>query len=262
MFFSWFLIFSSFNIFLVVFWYEWTIGVNDSEHIYYKRTMSDLVNCLEDLAELYQTNEYNHIIIYVHNLGYEFQFIKNYLNIKKVFAVQERKPIKVELENGIILMDSYILSGGSLDYVARNLQKHKVKKLYGDLDYNLIRHSETPLTDKELEYCYNDVYIIICYINEQIEQYNNNITHIPLTNTGRVRKYVKNYCMYGGQGKHRKFNRYYRNVIKGLTLTKDEYVLGKRCFMGGYTHANARSEERRVGKECLRLCRSRWSPYH
>ena len=26
--------------------------------------------------------------------------------------------------------------------------------------------------------------------------------------------------------------------------------------------APERSEERRVGKECLRLCRSRWSPYH
>ena len=26
--------------------------------------------------------------------------------------------------------------------------------------------------------------------------------------------------------------------------------------------AALRSEERRVGKECLRLCRSRWSPYH
>ena len=25
---------------------------------------------------------------------------------------------------------------------------------------------------------------------------------------------------------------------------------------------DTRSEERRVGKECLRLCRSRWSPYH
>jgi ferredoxin--NADP+ reductase len=24
----------------------------------------------------------------------------------------------------------------------------------------------------------------------------------------------------------------------------------------------SRSEERRVGKECRRLCRSRWSPYH
>ena len=28
------------------------------------------------------------------------------------------------------------------------------------------------------------------------------------------------------------------------------------------TRVFRRSEERRVGKECLRLCRSRWSPYH
>ena len=28
------------------------------------------------------------------------------------------------------------------------------------------------------------------------------------------------------------------------------------------TTITRRSEERRVGKECLRLCRSRWSPYH
>ena len=26
--------------------------------------------------------------------------------------------------------------------------------------------------------------------------------------------------------------------------------------------ANTRSEERRVGKECASMCRSRWSPYH
>ena len=28
------------------------------------------------------------------------------------------------------------------------------------------------------------------------------------------------------------------------------------------TKPGARSEERRVGKECYALCRSRWSPYH
>src|SRR3546814_19316370 len=27
-------------------------------------------------------------------------------------------------------------------------------------------------------------------------------------------------------------------------------------------HASHRSEERRVGKECVSTCRSRWSPYH
>src|SRR3546814_7081160 len=27
-------------------------------------------------------------------------------------------------------------------------------------------------------------------------------------------------------------------------------------------HTSGRSEERRVGKECVSTCRSRWSPYH
>src|SRR3546814_15507605 len=30
----------------------------------------------------------------------------------------------------------------------------------------------------------------------------------------------------------------------------------------GDASADVRSEERRVGKECVRPCRSRWSPYH
>src|SRR3546814_11813923 len=29
-----------------------------------------------------------------------------------------------------------------------------------------------------------------------------------------------------------------------------------------HRHKNPRSEERRVGKECVSTCRSRWSPYH
>ena len=44
----------------------------------------------------------------------------------------------------------------------------------------------------------------------------------------------------------------------------DKWVLlatlaGMTCLMRGSV---GRSEERRVGKECRRLCRSRWSPYH
>ena len=31
---------------------------------------------------------------------------------------------------------------------------------------------------------------------------------------------------------------------------------------GQVTEQGARSEERRVGKECSEPCRSRWSPYH
>ena len=42
-------------------------------------------------------------------------------------------------------------------------------------------------------------------------------------------------------------------------------ITAEHLNAGGRTQGGAiftRSEERRVGKECLRLCRSRWSPYH
>src|SRR3546814_19946934 len=39
---------------------------------------------------------------------------------------------------------------------------------------------------------------------------------------------------------------------------------GEGAFEGGGVDVGAtiRSEERRVGKECVSTCRSRWSPYH
>ena len=53
------------------------------------------------------------------------------------------------------------------------------------------------------------------------------------------------------------------------TKTK-KLVAGPKIITRGFTYSKdseelingTRSEERRVGKECLRLCRSRWSPYH
>ena len=33
-------------------------------------------------------------------------------------------------------------------------------------------------------------------------------------------------------------------------------------LIGAHSGLPIRSEERRVGKECSRTCRSRWSPYH
>src|SRR3546814_11335655 len=35
-----------------------------------------------------------------------------------------------------------------------------------------------------------------------------------------------------------------------------------RCFLRIHEEDKQRSEERRVGKECVSTCRSGWSPYH
>src|SRR3546814_13204080 len=39
-------------------------------------------------------------------------------------------------------------------------------------------------------------------------------------------------------------------------------ILSLIAFYSAGLYHRARSEERRVGKECVSTCRSRWSPYH
>src|SRR3546814_14834368 len=48
-------------------------------------------------------------------------------------------------------------------------------------------------------------------------------------------------------------------VITEKAAAKGEGVIP---FLSGSEGWNGRSEERRVGKECVSTCRSRWSPYH
>ena len=42
----------------------------------------------------------------------------------------------------------------------------------------------------------------------------------------------------------------------------EEYAEQFDGSLGTLAQRRGRSEERRVGKECSELCRSRWSPYH
>lgn len=222
------------------FMYIWMFGLGLGKEIFYGRTWEEFLDLCEKLQQYFGLNENRRLVIYVHNLGYEFQFMCNYFNWENVFAINERKPIKALCSYGIEFRDSYILSGYSLANTAKNLTTHKVRKMEGDLDYSLIRHQSTQLTEKELGYCSNDIEIILAYINEQIVQYED-ITKIPLTNTGRVRKYVKDVCYYTSSN-HRKSNRgkyqRYRQIMSDLTLDKATYIQLKRAFMGGFTHSN------------------------
>jgi hypothetical protein len=53
--------------------------------------------------------------------------------------------------------------------------------------------------------------------------------------------------------------------VSPTTYSAENYVGNSTASfapIGFSAMTQARSEERRVGKECRRLCRSRWSPYH
>src|SRR3546814_19656986 len=47
----------------------------------------------------------------------------------------------------------------------------------------------------------------------------------------------------------------------GPSPARESYLIGDRIIAAAKV-TGARSEERRVGKECVSTCRSRWSPYH
>lgn len=211
----------------VAFLYHWQLAIN--EHCYYGRTCEEFVDFINTLHKNFKTTHDKRLLIYVHNLPYEFQFIRKYFEWESVFAVDTRKPIKALTDKGIEFRCSYILSALSLEKVADNLQHSSLKKLKNSLNYNKIRHSNTPLNSQERKYCENDVLILVQYIKEEIEYYGS-ITRIPLTNTGRVRRLIRNYVV-----KNR--DDYYK--IQSMTLSSQEYLLLKRAFTGGYVHANA-----------------------
>src|SRR3546814_20238595 len=48
-----------------------------------------------------------------------------------------------------------------------------------------------------------------------------------------------------------------------LVINKPDFGMTPLAWLRNFEEApTARSEERRVGKECVSTCRSRWSPYH
>lgn len=214
------------------FMYIWMLGIDG--YCIIGREWDDFIWCIDKLSEYLGLNESVILPIYVHNLSYEFQFIKDRFEWYKVFALDKRKVNYCRTVSGVEFRCSYQLSGYSLATVGENLTKYKIGKMSGDLDYTKIRHSETPLTDRELGYCINDVLVVMAYIQECIEQ-ENGIQNIPLTKTGYVRRYVKRECL--GTSKHR--NERYRRFIHAMTLESDEYVQLRRAFQGGFTHASA-----------------------
>lgn len=221
--------------------YEWSFAIYN--YVIVGRTWEQYITLLNELCENLKVNLNKQLIIYVHNLGYEFQFLRKRFKWDNVFAIKERTPIYAVTKNGICYKCSYLLSGFSLSKVAENLQYHKIRKLVGDLNYSKIRHSKTHLTIRELMYCVHDVLIVTAYIEEEIKNCGN-IAKIPLTQTGYVRNYVKKHVLYRIQNGKKYYSNYSRKIHNLKINGKEEYSMLKLAFQGGYTHAS----HEKVGK--------------
>ena len=174
--------------------YVWQLAINGTVII--GRTWDEFIQLLTQISNHFELDESKRMIIFVHNLAFEFQFLQHLFQWNKVFAVSTRKPIYALSEMGFEFRCSYILSNLSLENVGESLHKYKVSKAVGDLNYDRIRHYQTPLTKQEYHYIVNDVLVVSAYIKEAIEDAGD-ISKLPLTATGYCRNYVRKNCLVG-----------------------------------------------------------------
>ena len=203
--------------------YIWQFQI-DTQCTVYGRTweqFKDFIEYLESCLDLQEA-----IVVYVHNLSFEFQFLSGIFNFTEdsVFCVDSRKILRATLHNHIEFRDSYLHSNMSLSKFLENMQVEDQK--LKDFDYSKKRYWFTELSEHELLYCVNDVRGLVQAIKTEMEKDGDTLYTIPLTSTGYVRRDFRNALQYRMED------------IKKLLPDYELYKLLREAFRGGNVHAN------------------------
>ena len=208
------------------FMYQWQFCIIDK--VVFGRTWEEFREFLKNVRIKMRLSNHCKLVVYVHNLSYEFQFMKEFIKIDNLFARDKRKVMKVNTKDGFEFRCSYFLSNMSLSKFCENTNKVKHFKLVDQFDYKKLRTPKTELTEVEEGYCYNDVRGLCECVQELISGHDT-IATIPLTNTGYVRREFRQ-AVKANKKNH-------QNFIK-TALTSEQYEMLTKAFRGGDTHAN------------------------
>lgn len=210
----------------IMYIWQWQFG---EDYTVIGRTWDEFLQLQHDIKVCLPEDRW--LVVYVHNLSYEFQFLKGVYAFQSsdVFALDSRKILKCDMWGCFEFRCSYRLSNMNLkDFTNKMDVKHK--KLSGDeFNYSQKRYPWTPLTDKELVYCTNDVLGLVEAVNRKTEIDGDNLQTIPLTSTGYVRRDAKR-AMRSGKTHH--------NFVHSILPDWEQYKVLRQAFRGGNTHAN------------------------
>ncbi|MDE5978306.1 MAG: hypothetical protein K2G70_07600 [Turicibacter sp.] len=207
------------------FMYQWQMCIG--EDVIFGRYWEEFTSFLDTLTEKLQLSVNKKLVIYVHNLAFEYQFMKNFVTITDAFFKDKRIPLKFTVNECFEFRCSYFLTNMSLERWCDQTPDNIYCKNVGYYNYRKIRTPSTALTPIEMSYCYNDVRGLCVNIRHLLED--DNIADIPLTSTG----YVRRECRSAMQ-----LNPDNRKIFLSTKLTLAQYKLIHDAFMGGYTHCN------------------------
>lgn len=190
------------------------------------RYLEEFVELVQYLKKHYGLGEKKRMVVYVHNLEYDYQFIKSYFDKWQVFATAPRA-VLYAYTNGLEFRCSYKLTNMGL---AKFLESEGtiIQKQTG-YDYNKLRTPRTVLTPEEMKYGEFDVIGLYQGIKSLMKKNDDNIVTIPMTSTG----YVRRDCRAAMNS-----NKKNREQFVHCRLTDKQYELCRKAFRGGNTHAN------------------------
>ncbi len=170
------------------------------------------------------------LVVYVHNLSYEFQFLKGIYQFTPdvIFAVASRKLIKCDMWGCFEFRCSYKLTNMSLKQFTTRMKVEHTKLSGEEFDYSVKRYPWTELSDEELEYCVNDVLGLVEAVNKLMDRDGDTLQTIPLTSTGYVRRNAKRAMREG----------IHHNFVYSILPDYETYKALREAFRGGNTHAN------------------------
>lgn len=168
-------------------------------------------------------------VVYVHNLSYEFQFLRGVYDFKpdEVFATEPRRVLRCGMFDAFEFRCSYMLTNMGLDRFTKSMGVEHAKLSGEKFDYSIKRFPWTELTEYETAYCTNDVVGLHEALTLRMERDEDSLYTIPMTSTGYVRRAVK-----------KAMRQYPHKRIKAMQPDYELYKLLRQAFRGGNTHAN------------------------
>lgn len=208
------------------FMYQWQFCIKD--RVYFGRTWDQLIDFFAELKDRLYLCDMRRLVVYVHNLPFEFQFMRRFFHWSDLFLKGKRAVLKAVCDNAIEFRDSYALSNMTLRKFCENTPGVIFMKQSGeDFDYSKHRTPDTVLTNDEEAYCYCDVAGLcecIAYLMKE-----DDLAKIPMTSTGYVRRDFR---------KEYKKNKKLGAIMRNTRLTTDLYRICRNVFRGGDTHAS------------------------
>lgn len=167
------------------------------------------------------------IVVYVHNLSFEFQFMRNFFNVESVFCRKKRDVVTANIE-GLQYRCSLALSNMGLGKFLEKTRGVNFNKFDGKkFDYSKKRYPDTELTEYEWGYSVVDVLGLYEAIKSKLTE--DTLCSIPITSTGYVRRDYREVCL--------NTNGYRRQIIN-TALDERTYTLCKEASRGAISGSN------------------------